>query len=766
MALKDELNSFIQTYKKGGEIPSFQKGGSNFGPQAWDKVEKRYDDLDKREGFLKSFLTVGKDFFDNTVGQMAPGSKYDPNKAGPLHVLNGLTKITGHDSRPSQIPLKQNKNTLRIGDTIGESNLYFLINELYKGEGLSDEQAIIRFSNDYNVKDINVNKAVEKVIDKVRAKSEGNVKEVKSNPKNVSAPVKHIIDYSEPTKGVNDAIFSKEGMEDFNKRATPERDADIQNKISGLLSDFNRIEQAEKITGKPANIKYDGKLPNPNEQVELEELRRRLNEENKARLNNKTTPSPVDSSIDGYMQEGGMTASEFLEYLQNHKNEPEYGYKDFDASKSSILNWAKELEYETDGIRLDTQDDLDNFAGVLQKHLIGKNKNLVNHYTTKKPFTKEDIERAIKLKLADKKWFEERGVKFSKDGTVLRGTLESGMKLDDALKMSEEFGTILDKEENKEAKENFVGAFNDNKWYYRRPQVKTVVFNNDEEKNSFVKDYEDIGDGTYYSKKTGLYFKPKVGEKKAEDITPEEVASTEVDTKETTLTTPEKSKNTPYRMPILEPDQRMPLESGVDVGFLGRVEAPNFRKINVSTEPNLSANFSAGIDALKALQGSNGMVGNAMVANILGQTQQANNQAIAQVGAQNQNIDTQIERVNEQAVATADQMNQELSTNYNNQWLQGDANLDMINRSLNKFNNEVAIQSYTNQKMRRYIEDTMGVRVGDGMSMSPNMQSNYADTFKLAQTANSLGMGQPTAKPSKKQRGGYIKEYLQNYFNK
>lgn len=237
------------------------------------------------------------------------------------------------------------------------------------------------------------------------------------------------------------------------------------------------------------------------------------------------------------------------------------------------------------------------------------------------------------------------------------------------------------------------------------------------------------------------------------------------------------SKNTPtteqlsdsrkegaYNMPILQPDQRMPLEVGVDVGYLGRVEAPNFRKVNVSDQPQTSANYRQAMSALNQLKGAQGNVGNAMVASILGQTQANNNQAIGQVSAQNQNIDTQIERANEQAVATADQMNLELATNYNNQWLQGDANLDAINRSINKFNNEVAIENYKNQKMRRYVSDTLGVNVGDGMVIDERLNPILSKMYEN-EAIKQLFRIQNSA-PQTKQKGGYIKEYIEGYFKK
>lgn len=218
--------------------------------------------------------------------------------------------------------------------------------------------------------------------------------------------------------------------------------------------------------------------------------------------------------------------------------------------------------------------------------------------------------------------------------------------------------------------------------------------------------------------------------------------------------------NARYRMPALEPDQRMPLEVGVDVGYLGRVEAPNFRKLNISAEPQINANFQAGMQALNQLKGAPGMTGNAMVASVLGQVQNANNQAIGQTTAQNQNIESQIERANEQSVATADQMNLELATNYNNQWLQGDANLDSMNRMINKFNNEVAVQNFTNQKMRNYLEDTLGIVVGDGMTVSDSLKVSQMDTFDKMRAMQQLGI--PQQVPTK-QKGGYIREFIENY---
>lgn len=105
------------------------------------------------------------------------------------------------------------------------------------------------------------------------------------------------VDRSLPTSGVNDHIFSDEAMKDYRNSNTPEREKYIADTIAGLKSDFERIERAERETGKPANIRYvERKDANPNEQAELEALRKRLSDEHRAKVN----ANPKE-----YMQEGG-----------------------------------------------------------------------------------------------------------------------------------------------------------------------------------------------------------------------------------------------------------------------------------------------------------------------------------------------------------------------------------------------------------------------------------------------------------------------------
>ena len=173
--------------------------------------------------------------------------------------------------------------------------------------------------------------------------------------------------------------------------------------------------------------------------------------------------SQSNSEEQQVMQGGGefKTSTDFLNFLGSYKNDPNYKYGDLNSQKERILQWAKEIGVDASNVKLDTQAEMDSFAGSLQKKTTEEHPELVSHYTSNKPFTKADIDEAVSSGLVNKKWFTDRGVKFGKNGKALRGTVESGMKLEDALKVSSDFGKILNKEGNEEKKSNFVSKFNE-----------------------------------------------------------------------------------------------------------------------------------------------------------------------------------------------------------------------------------------------------------------------------------------------------------------
>ena len=460
------------------------------------------------------------------------------------------------------------------------------------------------------------------------------------------------------------------------------------------------------------------------------------------------------------MQAGGefKTSTDFLSFLDSYKNDPNYKYGDLNSQKERILQWAKEIGVDASNVKLDTQVEMDSFAGSLQKKTIEEHPELVSHYTSNKPFTKADIDEAVSSGLVNKKWFTDRGVKFGKNGKALRGTVESGMKLEDALKVSSDFSEILNKEGNEEKKSNFVSKFNDDKWFYRYPELKSVDFANQEEADAFTKDYTDVGNGTFYSNKTGLYFKPVITDG----------TKTTKATKDETTSNPLEGVTKPkvnYGFSGLF-DQSMDPPSGLFFGSMQRVESPNLRSVNVSYAPQV---IEANRQATTAFDSASMMPDSqrrAVEANIVGQTQMANNQAIAQTQAQNEAINSQIERYNDVAIGETDKLNTQTASNYEDRFLRAKAAEEAQILGWQDFNRKVEAQNLRNEETRNLYNtfaDNFQLTGDNRIILDPNNKVQVSNLLKsLGLTDNK----EEKDKKSKKQEGGYVRTYLENLYKK
>lgn len=359
-------------------------------------------------------------------------------------------------------------------------------------------------------------------------------------------------------------------------------------------------------------------------------------------------------------QKGGMTASEFLAYLNNYSDKAGYTYDDVISRKNAILDWGKDEDVSNDGFDLDTIEGQNTYAGVIQQKMLNNNKNLISHYTIRKPFTKADIDDAISQGIVDKKWFENSGVKFGKDGKALRGTIESGMKMEDALKLSEEFDKILAKPENSDKREKFISKFNDNKWYYRRPKIQTVNFDDDESAKNFTKDYSDIGDGIYYSNKTGLYFKTNVN--KPEDKKKE----TEIKTASKPILESD-NDNIDYtvKSPILTPDQSNMAPKYFGTRLRG-ISAPWNVANFVSPDKTIREINKQSNTARELLTSANPYTSASAIANIQAQENENISNTIMQTELANQQAQNQTDAINEQRIQQTDAMNNQESMAYEN----------------------------------------------------------------------------------------------------
>ena len=155
----------------------------------------------------------------------------------------------------------------------------------------------------------------------------------------------------------------------------------------------------------------------------------------------------------------------------------------------------------------------------------------------------------------------------------------------------------------------------------------------------------------------------------------------------------------------------------------------------------------------------------AVEANIVGQTQMANNQAIAQTQAQNEAINSQIERYNDVAIGETDKLNTQTASNYEDRFLRAKAAEEAQILGWQDFNRKVEAQNLRNEETRNLYNtfaDNFQLTGDNRIILDPNNKvqlSNLLRQFSAPKVTEE-------EKKKKKQEGGYVRTYLENLYKK
>ena len=449
-------------------------------------------------------------------------------------------------------------------------------------------------------------------------------------------------------------------------------------------------------------------------------------------------------------------STDFLNSLRDYRNEPDYAYNNVEGETKRLKVFASQVGTNIDEFDLTTRDGRDRAAGKIQRDAIKKNPEVIAHYTTNKPLTKADIDFTISSGLVDRKFYTDQGIKFGKNGKALKGTMESGMTAENALKISEKLSPILNKKGNEGKKADFISKFADDKWYYRFNDTKKVGFKSQEEADAFTKDYTDVGNGTFYSNKTGLYFKPEIVNESVASLDGENKKSAEQFKPFEGTTKPNVNLGNGYF------DQSMSPPSGIFFGSAQRVEAPNLRSVNVSYAPQVT---EANRQATTAFDSTSMMPDSqrrAVESNIVGQTQMVNNQAIAQTQAQNDAINSQIERYNDVAIGETDKLNVQAFANYEDRFLRAKAAEEADILGWQDYNRKLEAQKIRNEENRNLYNtysDNFQLTSDNKIILDPNNKVQFGSFLKK------YGLSEDSS-TKKKQDGGYVRTYLENLYKK
>lgn len=446
-----------------------------------------------------------------------------------------------------------------------------------------------------------------------------------------------------------------------------------------------------------------------------------------------TTPTTTERTIPARVYNavsGSMNPEQWGEYLRQYDGSANYDYGDWESTQNR-------LQYLFDTYGMDksnydfssqmNQQQLEQGFGEMQKFVNENYSDVIGHYMANRSNTKQDLDFYIEKGLVSPEFLKEKGVKLDNKGKAVRGIREQNLarSVDDAIyeevnKNAEEKDLLQDLIEYRQV------GFNDNKAYYRAPEIQQIDFNTQAEADKFITDngYTQISDNNgqpiYYSNKEGLYFIPTVKEQPKTDE--EDTTKTDEETTPTTGTTTTnpytQESNQQINLPWSEIDQRIPFPMGMDIGRMQSVSPINLRPVNVSVEPALNEINRQVAFANQMVNFAPDSTRAAQIANLVATGTDASNQAITANNLQNAQLNQQVEQFNELQIGAADRMNTELAENYTERFLRTKAALESQQAGWHQYMNRLAAQQQQNQFNRNLAQ-----------SIYPNMRLNPDGTI-------------------------------------
>lgn len=421
------------------------------------------------------------------------------------------------------------------------------------------------------------------------------------------------------------------------------------------------------------------------------------------------------------MQDGGivpgdgntMTPEDFRAYSSRYTWEPGYGYRELNPTRDRL----KQL-YDLYGIEYDpnifgrewTRKELDEGFGRMQQTATQRFPEVVSHYMSTRSNTKQDLDFYIERGLLTEDFLKDKGVQFDNRGKVRLGIKEQnlGREVDDAIyaeieKNAKEKGLEEDLRDYRRV------GFQDNRSYYRAPEVHPTVFNSQEELDSFLREIgaetpvqEVDGVPVYYANKEGLYVAPIVREPGTPTATP----TPATETQQITPLQPE------LNMPWFDFNSLPPLPMAISTGRMQSVSPVQLNIPQTSPEAQLVELQRQVSQAQRIASQSPDSLSRIMATNLQNNATQVANQAIAQVNAENAQKRLQEEQFNEGQIEAANRLNTQLAQKYSDDVMRSQAilqsqvvgwhnlaNRTEAQRQQNIFNRNIAESIYPNVRL-------------------------------------------------------------------
>lgn len=379
-------------------------------------------------------------------------------------------------------------------------------------------------------------------------------------------------------------------------------------------------------------------------------------------------PEKVETAGEYILERYGDEAYQY--YLDNWKNDPDYGFRDYAKMRDRISEFAKDYGVELPkGFEKYNETQMNNLAGQLQKSVPD---GIANDYGRYVAPTQSGLQ-----------WLVDNGA-LKKDDPVLKSIIRNGkITVGSYGSLNKDQQQIIadavDNMGEDKINEYSAANFRDNKWFYRRPKEETVYYKDKAKFENFINNNRKVGERTFATSKVGAYVNPILLQEKTLDSAKavEEYKAKYKDSADKVHTNflSEGDPMTYYNVkgadPLAEaptPDEaKNPLE-----GLKGKKRSNNFMlpdqstlppealravpkydirynyldNVKLSPEQILMENYRAYDEAKSKMEGLPDVMNQANVAQLAGNIAQANNQAINQINGANLQANQQIANAN------------------------------------------------------------------------------------------------------------------------
>lgn len=478
----------------------------------------------------------------------------------------------------------------------------------------------------------------------------------------------------------------------------------------------------------------------------------------------KTPTADTSGNVPEY-QDGGRVGEYVLDrygndayqyYLDNWKNDPDYNFRDYAQMRNRLKGFASDYGVALpEGFDRFNEAQMDAFAGQLQKTVPNE---VATHYGTYVAPTQSGLQ-----------WLVDQGI-VNKDNPALKKVIRNGKVTVGSYGSlgKDQQQVIADAVDNLDPTtlNNYATAnFRDSKWFYRRPKEETIYYRDKNEFDNVINNSPKVGDGVFFSGKSGAYFRPRLlqektlgSQKEVDDYikqygnNPDTIHKnflSEGDPMVYNLVraqdpaiTPEAPAQNPLanlgrkvrRNNFLLPDQStLPPEALRSVPKYD-IHYNYLDNIRLSPEQNLLENYRAYDEARGKMEGLPDTVNQANLAMLAGNVAQANNQAINQINAQNVQNAQQVAQANLQTLNRQAEMDLNLADQYDQRMNRA---LDVTRKDIEgyyDFNRRVNVGEFNTRHQLNLLNDLFnnyGINPDGSIGFDPKTVAPYTvDRFE------------------------------------